>query len=340
MLKEALAASAAVAAQCADSERVEALGSVLAAKPCHVALTVARGSSDHAASYFASLAMSHIGVPVASLPMSIATLQAAPLRVSGELAIAFSQSGRSPDLVDTMTALREAGALTVSAVNAPESPLAQACEYRLPLRAGPERSVAATKSYIAMLSISAQLVAYWQRDERLLDALHGLPDTLVDAAALDWSAAVAALRDAERMIVIGRGLGLAIAQEAALKLKETSGIQAEAFSSAEVRHGPMELIDRDYPLLVFAPRGPEQAGLIRLASDMRARGARVLLAVPDDACDAPGAGMQLPLATTRHPALDPIAAIQTFYVMAAQLAAARGRDPDAPRHLNKITETH
>jgi len=335
MLKEALAASAVVKAQCDDSTRVEQLAAVLAAKPCHVALTVARGSSDHAASYFASLAMSRIGVPVASLPMSIATLQAAPLRVEGELAIAFSQSGRSPDLVDTMTALRASGARTVSAVNAPESPLADACEWQLPLLAGVERSVAATKSYIAMLSISAQLVAYWQRDPMMLDALRSLPDTLHEAAALDWSPAVDALRGVERMIVIGRGLGLAIAQEAALKLKETSGIQAEAFSSAEVRHGPMELIDRDYPLLVFAPRGPEQEGLIRLAADMRARGARVLLAAPGDVSAA-----QLPLATSRHAALDPIAAIQTFYVMAAELAAARGRDPDAPRHLNKITETY
>ena len=340
MLKEALAASAVVQAQCADTARVEQLAAQLAASPRHVALTVARGSSDHAASYFASLAMSRIGLPVASLPMSIATLQAAPLRVAGELAIAFSQSGRSPDLVETMKALRDAGALTVSAVNAPESPLADACEWQLPLLAGPELSVAATKSYIAMLSMSAQLVAYWQRDPMLLDALRALPDTLGDAASLDWSPAVDTLRHVERMIVIGRGLGLAIAQEAALKLKETSGIQAEAFSSAEVRHGPMELIDEDYPLLVFAPRGPEQAGLLRLAADMRARGARVLLAAPADAAETLDAGVQLTLATSRHVALDPIAAIQTFYVMAAELAAARGRDPDVPRHLNKITETH
>jgi glutamine---fructose-6-phosphate transaminase (isomerizing) len=335
MLEEALAAGAAVAAQNADTSRVEALAAVLAERPCHVALTVARGSSDHAASYFASLAMSRIGVPVASLPMSIATLQAAPLRVAGELAIAFSQSGRSPDLVDTMTRLREAGALTVSAVNAPSSLLADACEWQLPLLAGPERSVAATKSYIAMLSLSAQLVAFWQRDPLLLHALRALPETLGVAAALEWSPAVDALRDVERMFVIGRGLGLAIAQEAALKLKETSGIQAEAFSSAEVRHGPMELIDRDFPLLIFAPRGPEQAGLVRLAADMRTRGARVLLAAPDDVNEA-----TLPLAPTKHVSLDPITAIQSFYTMAAELANARGRDPDQPRYLNKITETH
>ena len=335
MLKEALASAETVAAQLRDTSRVEALAAKLGQQPRHVALTVARGSSDHAASYFASLTMSRLGVPVASLPMSVATLQQAPLQVRDQLALAFSQSGKSPDLVGTMEALRKAGALTVAAVNASSSPLADACEFHLPLVAGPELSVAATKSYIAMLSISAQLVAHWQKDDALLGALNTLPDALQAAGKLDWSKAVDELRGVERMIVIGRGLGLAIAQEAALKLKETSGIQAEAFSSAEVRHGPMELIDRDYPLLVFAPRGPEQAGLLQLARDMQARGARVLLAAPADVPEA-----TLPLATTAHAALDPIAAILSFYVMAAGLAAARGRNPDAPRHLNKVTETH
>jgi glucosamine--fructose-6-phosphate aminotransferase (isomerizing) len=334
MLNEALESADVVAAQLADTSRVEALAAKLSEQPRHVALTVARGSSDHAASYFASLTMSRIGVPVASLPMSVATLQQAPLRVSGQLAVAFSQSGKSPDLVGTMQALRDAGAFTVAAVNVEGSPLESACEYFLPLLAGPELSVAATKSYIAMLSLSAIVIAHVQRDVELLKALESLPDRLRAAGRLDWTRAVKALANVDRMIVIGRGLGLAIAQEAALKLKETSGIQAEAFSSAEVRHGPMEIIDRDYPLLVFAPRGPEQAGLIQLAADMRARGARVLLAAPDDA-DA-----ELPLVPTDHPALDPIAAILSFYVMAAGLAAARGRDPDAPRHLNKVTETH
>ncbi|SAL43210.1 phosphosugar-binding protein [Caballeronia terrestris] len=335
MLNEALASADVVAAQLADTASIEALAVKLAEVPRHVALTVARGSSDHAASYFASLTMSRIGVPVASLPMSVATLQQAPLRVAGQLAVAFSQSGKSPDLVGTMQALRQAGAFTVAAVNAPNSPLADACEWHLPLLAGAELSVAATKSYIAMLSLSAIVIAHVQRDVELLNALKTLPDALRRAGELDWSKAVDELKGVDRMIVIGRGLGLAIAQEAALKLKETSGIQAEAFSSAEVRHGPMELIDRDYPLLVFAPRGPEQEGLIQLSRDMRARGARVLLAAPDDVDEA-----DLPLATTDHPALDPIAAILSFYVMAAGLAAARGRNPDAPRHLNKVTETH
>ena len=235
MLKEALASAEAVAAQLADTSYVEALAVRLSARPRDVALTVARGSSDHAASYFASLAMSRLGVPVASLPMSVATLQQAPLRVREQLAIAFSQSGKSPDLVGTMEALRDAGAFTVAAVNVAGSPLESACEYYLPLLAGPELSVAATKSYIAMLSLSAIVIAHVQRDHELLNALESLPDALRAAGQLDWTRAVNELRNVDRMIVIGRGLGLAIAQEAALKLKETSGIQAEAFSSAEVR---------------------------------------------------------------------------------------------------------
>jgi glucosamine--fructose-6-phosphate aminotransferase (isomerizing) len=135
-------------------------------------------------------------------------------------------------------------------------------------------------------------------------------------------------------MVIGRGTGFAIAQEAALKFKETSAIQAEAFSSAEVRHGPMALVDDQYPLLIFATRGAEQASLLQLAADMRQRGAKVLLAAPDDIAER-----DLTLSRADHPALDPILAIQSFYVMAAALAVARGLDPDQPRHLSKVTRT-
>ncbi len=335
MLDEALASAQAVAAQLAAPEPVRRVAAALRERERQVALTVARGSSDHAASYFAGLAMSVAGVPVASLPMSIATLQQAPLQVQHQFALAFSQSGKSPDLVDTMKALRSAGALTAAAVNVEDSPLSEASEFTLPLLAGPELSVAATKSYVAMLAISAQLVAYWNGSDALTQAIASLPDALHSAGALDWSKAVDALAGVDQMMVIGRGLSLAIAQESALKLKETSGIQAEAFSSAEVRHGPMELIDHDYPLLVFAPRGPTQAGLLQLASDMRKRGAQVLLAAPEDVAER-----DLPLVTTADPLLDPIAAIVSFYVMAASLATARGRNPDTPRHLKKVTETH
>ncbi|MGM8062923.1 SIS domain-containing protein [Vogesella indigofera] len=335
MLDEALFAAEAVAAQhmYAD-EGLALLGRELAKAPPQLALTVARGSSDHAANYFAYLAMQRTGTPVVSLPMSLITLHHAPLAVRGQLAVALSQSGRSPDLVDTMAALSQAGARTVALVNQPDSPLAAACEWSLPLCAGVEKSVAATKSYIASLSAVARLVAHWQRDDALLAALETLPQALQEATRQDWSPAIEVLKDAERIMVVGRGLGFAVALEAALKFKETCAIQAEAFSGAEIKHGPMALIDDGYPLLIFAPRGPEQAGLIALADEMRGRGARVLLAAPADV-----ASRDLSLAVAGDEALDPLLAIQSFYLMAARLSEARGLNPDEPRHLNKVTCT-
>ncbi|WP_434578323.1 SIS domain-containing protein [Pseudomonas sp. Z5-35] len=336
MLEEALASSEAVERQLRQLDpALQEIAGRLRRQPPQVAMTVARGSSDHAASYFAYLTMQQLGLPVASLPMSVVTMQQAPLKVSGQVAFAFSQSGQSPDLVNSLRLLRKRGALSVALVNAADSPLEAACEFSVPLCAGIESSVAATKSFIATLSASARLVAHWKDDGELLEAGIALPEGLREAASQDWSAAVETLRDSQRLMVIGRGAGFAIAQEAALKFKETSAIQAEAFSSAEVRHGPMALIDEDYPLLVFAPRGAEQAGVLSLAADMRQRGARVLLAAPDDIAER-----DLTLSRAEHPALDPILAIQSFYGMAATLAVARGLDPDQPRHLSKVTRTH
>jgi glucosamine--fructose-6-phosphate aminotransferase (isomerizing) len=233
-----------------------------------------------------------------------------------------------------MTTLRAAGMHTVALVNKADSPLAAACEWALPLCAGVEKSVAATKSYIVSLSAIARLVAYWSKDSELQAALHTLPGKLREASQHDWQAAIDVLKTAERIMVVGRGLGMAVALEAALKFKETCAIQAEAFSSAEIKHGPMALIDDGYPLLVFAPRGPEQAGVLALAEEMRGRGAKVLLAAPNDV-----ASRDLTISTADDEALDPLLAIQSFYVMAAKLSAARGLNADAPRHLSKITRT-
>ena len=274
MLEEALASADAVAAQLQRLDPLlEEIAGRLRRQPPQVAMTIARGSSDHAASYFAYLAMQHVGVPVASLPMSVVTLLQAPLKVSGQVAFGFSQSGQSPDLVNSLRLLRKRGALSISLVNAEDSPLEAACEFHVPLCAGPELSVAATKSFIATLSATAQLIGHWNQEAELLRACRALPDELRAAAKQDWTPAINALRDSQRLMVIGRGAGFAIAQEAALKLKETSAIQAEAFSSAEVRHGPMALIDDNSPLLVFAPRGAEHRVRDRAAVPERAHAA-------------------------------------------------------------------
>ncbi len=336
MLKEACSAAEHVAFQLTqDEERYAALGRQLRSTAHTTALTVARGSSDHAASYCAYLIMSRLGRIVASLPMSLVTLYKSPLVARGTVAIAISQSGQSPDVIEPIRYFRNGGATTIALVNDAASPLADAVEWMLPLHAGPELSVAATKSFIASLVAGARLAAHWQDDREFLAQIAALPEALDAATHGDWSKAIDVLAPASRIMVVGRGISFPIALEAALKLKETSAIQAEAFSGAEIKHGPMALIDQGYPLLIFATRGPTQIGLIELAAEMRERGADVLLAAPADVAER---DLTLPMAST--PDLDPIVAIQAFYVMAAQLADARGLDPDNPRHLSKVTKTN
>jgi glucosamine--fructose-6-phosphate aminotransferase (isomerizing) len=297
-------------------------------------VTVARGSSDHAASHFAYLLLTRLGVWVASMPPSAITLHHAPIDATGMAAISFSQSGQSPDLVAAMKGLIDRGALTAAFVNDVKSPLALGVRHCIDLAAGPEKSIAATKSFIAQLVAGTRLIASWSRDDALLHALKHLPDTLSQAVVSDWSAAIAPLVAADRLMVIARSASLAVAAEMALKFKEVCAIQAEAFSAAEVKHGPMALIGAGYRLLVLAPRGPEQAEVLAFAADMRRQGASVLLAVPGGHPDA-----ELPIAIAEHELLDGVSAVQSFYGMVEALARARGLDPDQPPRLKKVTLT-
>jgi glutamine---fructose-6-phosphate transaminase (isomerizing) len=335
MREEACAAPRCVEMQIQeDQDRYGELGAFLRAHPPSGSVTIARGSSDHAANYLSYLSAARGGHLVSSLPMSLVTVYRAPLATQGMLAIAISQSGRSPDLAAPMEMFRRGGGTTVALVNDVESPLAQSAQWCFGLHAGTESSVAATKSFICGLAAGALLAGHRCADAELLEDIRSLPDALRHACTQDWAAALDILADADRIMVIGRGTGMAIAQEAALKFKETCGIQAEAFSSAEVKHGPMALVSQGYPMLVFAPRGPAQAGLLALADEMRTRGARVLLAAPGDV-----GARDLTLSTTATPDLDPLAAIQSFYLMVEALARLRGHDPDRPRHLAKVTAT-
>jgi glucosamine--fructose-6-phosphate aminotransferase (isomerizing) len=218
--------------------------------------------------------------------------------------------------------------------NTPGSPLAAEADYAIDLHAGPERSVAATKSFIASLAALVHLVAEWCQDQALLAALHAAPAALARANSIDWSPALAHLRAATNLFVLGRGYGLGIAQEAALKLKETCGLHAEAFSSAEVQHGPMALVGQGFPVLAFSQSDETRPGIESVARDFAARGAHVMLAggVAEGAISLP--------VVTAHPVIEPLLMIQSFYNLAAELAVARGMNPDVPPHLRKVTETY
>ena len=310
------------------------LGQRLRKNPPRMVTTCARGSSDHAATFGKYLIETLIGVPVSSAALSTSSIYAAPVVADDSLCIAISQSGRSPDLLTAVEAHKRAGAYVVALVNDEDSPLAALADEVLALKAGPEKSVAATKSYIASLCGLAALAAAWAGDDALTDALSDLPEQLKRAFALDWSAALPGLAEARNLFVIGRGYGFAVAQEAALKLKETCALHAEAFSAAEVRHGPMAIVGDGFPVLAFATSDAAGDGVRDVAVEFGQRGAHVLLADAEPA----GGTVHLPVLKS-HPALEPILMIQSFYRLANSLSVARGLDPDSPPHLNKVTKT-
>jgi glutamine---fructose-6-phosphate transaminase (isomerizing) len=329
MWAEAAAAPAVVARQqAANADAVRALADRLRAAPPRLLATIARGSSDHATTYLRYLVETRLGVPATSLSPSVASVYGRTPDLSDALAVAVSQSGASPDLLAAVAAAREGGADTVAMVNVENSPLAAAVATVLPLRAGPELSIAATKSALATLAQMATLVAAWTADTELDAALDGLPDLLARAWEADWWPLVDALRDARGLFVVGRGPALGIAQEMALKLKETCGLHAEAFSAAEVKHGPMALVGPGFPVLVLRQEDEAAGALDALAAELGARGGTVLVA-GGDALPSPPA----------HPVLAPVAQLQSFYRAAATLSVARGLHPDRPPYLAKVTET-
>jgi glucosamine--fructose-6-phosphate aminotransferase (isomerizing) len=229
---------------------------------------------------------------------------------------------------------KAAGALTAAIVNDTDSPLAAACDIVLPTAAGPELSVAATKSFVASLAMLLRVITEWKGDDALRDAIGRLPDRLALATTLEWDEAVDAFSRAASLVTMGRGPTLAIAREAALKLKETCNLHAEAFSSAEFQHGPMALVSQHYPLLLFMPTDAAAAGLHEFAEDLRRKGALVLAAEHGQ----PTAG-RLPVLPPEHPDVDAVCLIQTFYALAVRIAVRRGTNADQPRHLQKVTRT-
>jgi glutamine---fructose-6-phosphate transaminase (isomerizing) len=334
MFEEAADASNAVRAQLQyDAASMRALGAKLRKLNPRAVITCARGSSDHAATYAKYLIETHAQVLTASAAPSVSSVYGVTQDVSGCLFLAISQSGRSPDLLASVASAKASGATVLALSNSTDSPLMAAADLVVELNAGPESSVAATKSYLASLAAIARLVAAWTEDAALGSALAGLPDLMDRSWAIDWSAALPVLESAENLYVVGRGLGLGAAQEVALKCKETCGIHAEAFSSAELRHGPYTLLRKGFPALLLAQPDATRPGVEALGIELARRGVPVLLAGGN------AAGSVLLPSIEVAAELAPILLTQSAYRMIASLAVRRGLDPDRPPHLHKITET-
>ena len=296
-------------------------------------VTVARGSSDHACTYLKYVSELTLGLPVASVGPSVASIYGAKLALADSLCISVSQSGKSPDIVEMTRGARQGGAYAVAVTNHPDSPLAQAADATLKIHAGPEISVAATKTFVTSAVAGLWLLAEMKGDAALLTAIRDLPEALARAVSADWSPVIGAL-DSGSIYTLGRGPGWAMSNEAALKFKETCQLHAESFSSAEVMHGPVSIVDRGFPVLAFAAADAAESAVAEIADAIAAKGASVFVT-----SDKAKTATVIEHVRTGHWLTDPIALIVSFYAMVERVAAKRGINPDLPRHLNKVTET-
>jgi glutamine---fructose-6-phosphate transaminase (isomerizing) len=304
------------------------------------AVLAARGSSDNAARYGQYLLGIQNRLLVALATPSLFTQYHTAPAVGDALVVGISQSGQSPDIVEVLREARRQGACTLAITNEPESPLAAAAELVLPLLAGPERAVAATKTYTTQVLTLAMLSAALRGDGQAWVDLEGLPERVARALDLNEGSVAAAqsFRDHPGLVVVGRGYNLSTAFEVALKVKETAGILSDGYSSADFHHGPMAVLDQKLPVMVVAP-GPRAFDDLDGVVDRVRETHGPLIAVSERKEILQRADVPMPLPDGTPEWLSPLVAVVPGQLWALGLSLARGRHPDAPRGLSKVTLT-
>jgi glucosamine--fructose-6-phosphate aminotransferase (isomerizing) len=302
-----------------------------------------RGTSDHAAVYAQYVFETHLGLATGLVKPSVTTVYGASLDWRGGLVLAISQSGQSPDVVAVVEAARRSGALTLAITNEPASPLATAAQLTLPIHAGRELAVPATKTYVAELAVVAALANAIRPTAVLADSLAALPAALRDTIALtrEWltgpgAPSVEAFAAADRALLVSRGFNLATALELALKLKETCGLFAEAYSTADFMHGPLVLARAEVPTLAIRPDGPMGADVDATLAAVAARGGRTTVFGGPET--EPGPEM-LSLPQPLPEVVTPLLFVVPGQLLVEATAAKRGVNPDAPDGLGKVTLT-
>lgn len=317
-----------------EAEGIAEVGAWLRDCPPAVVTMAARGSSDHAATFFKYLMEVSTGIPVASIGPSVASVYKRKLRLPSAVHFTVSQSGASPDIVALQAAAKQGGARTVAIVNVADSPVAREADLTILLGAGPEKSVAATKSFITSAAALAAIVSAAAGDAGFTGGLAGLPEALLQTGRIDMGEARDILAASRSLYACGRGTGLGIAMETALKCKETAGLHAEAFSTAEVMHGPLRLIEQGFPVIGFVQDDKSFSKNCEAMEKLTSLGAQI---ITFSSRSVPGLSIQVP--STGHGPLDPVVALLPAYRLIEAVTRQNGFDPDQPANLLKVTET-
>jgi glucosamine--fructose-6-phosphate aminotransferase (isomerizing) len=326
MEKEAKQAPSIVKKQLISNQSlIQSIGEKLRKFDPKMVMIIGRGSSDHAGVFGKYLIEIEAGVPTFAAAPSVSSVYGKQLKLKQALVIVISQSGRSPDIIAQAKMAKAAGAYCVALVNDETSPLKDIVDDLLPLKAGAEISVAATKSYLATLSALLQLTAHWTENQELISALDTLPGAMQNIIDSTPQLTAKSIEGVKNMVVLGRGLGYAITKEMALKLKEVSSIHAEAFSSAEFLHGPVTLVEQGLAILNCEVNDESLTSHQEQIEEMAERGADLVHLRQTD--------------VDVHPRLAPLVVLQRFYLDVAEVAVTRGFNPDEPKGLKKVTRT-
>lgn len=318
----------------ANNSSIDQLVNLISEKKPHFIITVARGSSDNVALFFKYLIELKLGIPVVTLGPSVVSIYDSKLSIENALCFAISQSGQSPDIVSVVEHANEQGCVTAAITNNPNSPLAEKSKYLISIFAGVEESVAATKTFINSSVIGLFFTAKLTQDQQLLRAVLQLPKVLEKATKIKWPQLQKELLRCSEIYTLGRGLSLGVSNEASLKLIETCQIHASSYSSAEVLHGPVELVKENYPVFSFISRDATEHSIVELCENLAKKKVKVF-----------GTSNKLLIASrldfveTSHPFTDPISLITSFYAFVEALSILKGRNPDQPESLRKVTKT-
>jgi glucosamine--fructose-6-phosphate aminotransferase (isomerizing) len=320
---------------------VESIAREIRERDVSFAFVAARGTSDNAARYANYLWGARNGMPIALATPSLFSVYHQPPRLKNALVVGVSQSGQSPDIVSVLAEGRKQGCLTLAITNTPDSPLAETAELVLELRAGPERSIAATKTYTAELMALAMLSAAMNQDESDWQALARLPGWMDDALmrSVDMRDWVLPYRDVSRCVVLGRGFNYATVFEWALKLKELTYVEAEPYSTADFQHGPIAMIEEGFPVLAVLVDGPLLDPTLVLLRSLREDAFATLAVISNSRPALDIAHTPIPLPEGMPEWITPLAAIVPAQLFVYHLARAKGIDPDRPRLIRKVTET-
>ena len=325
-----------------QKQTVLEIAKAIQARHVQYAFLAARGTSDNAGRYANYLWGAHNKLPLALATPSLFTYYQSPPRLQGALVIGVSQSGQSPDIVSVVEEGRRQGCLTLAITNIPDSPLARAADLVLDVQAGAEKAVTATKTYTTELMAIAMISAALSNSEERWSELASVAKWAEETLALDQEIMqmTQRFRYMSHCVVLGRGFNYATAFEWALKLKELTYVTAEPYSSADFQHGPIAMVERGFPVLAVAPSGKVQDSMRDMLTRLRREKDAELVVISDDAEVLTLAQSPIQLPPQIPEWLTPLVSILPAQLFACHLTQVKGYDPEKPRSITKVTETH